>query len=248
MQRLGLRVERGWITEQLSPRINVPSLGPRNHHRGQGCSGRRDCLACCTLLAWWDVTNGPRSMPLSMSGPLPADRGSGSLGTVYLRADPTWPLPVLEGSLGPELTAAVPKGYASVDGAGFVGRGCHFHDSQHTELEFMKSVPFAHFHPERTHKGSSQRLIQGQPGCCSSRDIPEGQLPGADPSHLEPCMLAVTRGHMGGQAESRTPASLHGHRLRLHLKTSFHGPGGLQSGTEGVTPRPVPSTLHVSQF
>lgn len=132
----------------------------------------------------------------------PADRGSGSPGTVYLRADPTWPLPVLEGSLGPELTAAVPKGYASVDGAGFVGRGCHFHDSQHTELEFMKSVPFARFHTERTHKGSSQRLIQGQPGCCSSRDIPEGQLPGADPSCLEPRMLAVTRGHTGVQAES----------------------------------------------
>ena len=132
--------------------------------------------------------------------------------------------------------------------SGVSGKGCHFHDSQSTELEFMKSVPFACFYTERDHKGSSQRLIQGQPGCCSSKGIPEGQLPRANPSHLEPCMLAVTRGHTGVQAESRALAWLHGHRLHFHLKTSFHDPGGLQSGKKGVTPCPVPITLCVSHF
>lgn len=132
--------------------------------------------------------------------------------------------------------------------SGVYGKGCHFCDSQRTELEFMKSVPFARFCTERGHKGSSQRLIQGQSGCCSSKDIPEGQLPRANLSHLEPCMLAVTRGHTGVQAGSRAPASLHRHRLHFHLKTSFQGHGGLQSRKEGVTPCPVPITLQVSHF
>lgn len=75
-----------------------------------------------------------------------------------------WPLLVLEGSPGPQLTATAPEGCMSVEGAGFVGKCCHFHDSQHIELEFVKSVPFVGFYTERRQKGRSQRLSQAQPG------------------------------------------------------------------------------------
>ena len=170
-----------------------------------------------------------------------------------------WPLPVLGGSPGPELTATAPEGCTSVGGAGFVGKCCHFHDSQLIELEFVKSVPFVGFYTERRHNGRSQRSSRAQPGCNSTRGMPEGQLPGAD---LEPytLSLAVSRDHTGLQAASRAPAPPHGHR-GPHLRSPFlpevtcpPGCGGLQSQREGRTLCPgshlvtLPIELCVSNF